>query len=222
MRRSNFIALLETETQPIIRKLEKRGVESATAHDAFQSTIEKMLSTGRYNRIKTEGCNALSRGYISQAVFYELRTVMRKQAREEEMFVTFDSLETEEDQHDRTDFRERLKPELQCPFCHVGILNQYQACADCHTIVAQGKGVAMVPKVNESELAVDMNLELTADVKKALKCLTHIERVFLEGVVGETHTLSDLAILHDMSESTAQRIYAGAKAKLRKELADYA
>lgn len=79
----------------------------------------------------------------------------------------------------------------------------------------------MVHKVSEEEIAVDSNMELTADIKKAMKCLTHIERVILEAIVGETHTLSDLAILHDMSESTAQRILTGAKNKLRKELADY-
>lgn len=226
MRKRIFLKAIETYRKAIVKHLRTKHVAPDDVDDAVHSMVKKYLESKSYVTIPHETIDNRMKGYLMQASQWELQNVLRKKNSEGHyVFHIVDGPEQEED--DDSHYISTLKHELQledlleCPFCHVGVLNQYGACAPCHTILGTEHGPRKnytLEKITESECP---DLGMFADVNVAMAKLSEIEQKVVKHITQGNSTLEDLVEFTRIPRTTLWRIWVEAKAKLQQELFEY-
>lgn len=120
------------------------------------------------------------------------------------------------------DVDETEDTEKECPFCFVGILNQYGGCTLCHTILPNRVRRAKELWKELEDLRVEFHYEKKADVSKAISKLTPLQQKIVHHIVMGNETLQEFSTESGYSASTVWREWRKAKLELTSLLADYA
>lgn len=220
MKRLTYATATKRFRSKLVYSLTVRGIDESDASDIVQDAFERALTTHSYKNVAHDVIDERLFRYMFQAVTWEMQMYKRKQRLEE---TRMHLLEQEHDEAEPSvNFSAYYEdvPEL-CPFCHTGWLNQYLACADCHTIVAQGK-VIRYERMDDEDLYSTIDLELSADVSKALATLSDNERKITKHVMEGFSSLEDLAEFYGVHSCTIDRTWRKAKEKLQNALFQYA
>lgn len=220
MKRENFIKAAEKYYDKVVTMLVRRDIDRDVAQDAVQDAFETMLRNKVYDKLNFEAIDNRVFSYLKRAARSEVAMAKRRENIDNGIFVSVEN-ETEKERDEKVDDREREKPDLECPFCHVGILNQFKACATCRTILGQGKTVREHMTVDEADLASLPDLDKEIDVENAIQALEPLEQKVIRAIVNGTDTLDGLADAHGMSRDNLWRTYVRAKKKLQVALLEY-
>jgi hypothetical protein len=217
MRKITFQKGVEKLYLSVVNSLIKKNVPKDSAYEAVQAMVETQLETKAYLAVDGDTIDGKLYSYLRQAAAWKHSNMMNRLARENAVMVSI----IDEDER-KDDVRTREKAEHECPYCHEGILNTYKACAECGTILGQGKQLRERVSIEEEELFEYPNLDLHIDVEAALQHLTPLERRVVEAVVSGKDTLDGIADTEATGRSTLYRVYADAKRKLQSSLIEYA
>lgn len=225
MRKENFLKAMTPEfLSKVTGSMCKRGTEKDLAEDSLQDAVCSMLTNKSYTKIEGESIAAAQKAILG-AAYGRRKTIIRNESLHGETVLPIeDADDVFPDPADRTDFRDKVKAENECPFCHKTVARtKYKdlACPHCHTIVGRGKMYPERPSVIDSELVDMSDIDLKLDMEKAMKTLTFIERKIMEAYALKHESLDDVAIQLDMHRNTVRNIFLIAKNKMRKELAAY-
>jgi hypothetical protein len=221
MRRRIFVKAVEEFHKVLVGHLVLNDIDPETASDVVQSMVQRTLDSKAYNRITHETIDWRMRSYLMQATRWELSREMNRQSFEGACIGQFGEETDEGDTFATLRDEPTLEDIVVCPFCHVGVLNEFGACALCHTILGKSKGPSQhvtMEQIIESDCP---DLGMFADVNLALAKLDDIERKVVHHIVQGNESLEDLAELTRISHSTLGRIWSRAKAKLQQELYEY-
>lgn len=221
MKRENFMLAVEKYQTTIIRSLRRRNMTEELVQDAFQNAIVAVLNTRAYTRFDHEAIDSRMRAYLTTATLSQVAMMLRRQATENKATVSIVDL-TEQERLEKVDMREREKLEQECPFCHIGFLNEYKACVECGTIIGQGRSIQERINMDEADLFSLPDLDLKIDVENALKELAPLERLVIETIANERDTLDGLADTTGHGRQNLWRVYVRAKRKLQEALLEYA
>ena len=226
MRRAIFMKAIEKYHQKVVWILCRRGMPKILAQECFQQAVVSALDNCSYTRLPFDAVDSKVQNWLVTAAKNQRRNEFRKEVRYNDTFVSIipERELTPDNELERT---EKYKPEVEhdpteCPFCHIGILNEYKACGICNTILGQGRMLREPMTVEESDLGAGYDIPLNIDVADALATLTHIEREVMQRHAQQGETLDDLADRLDTSRASVHRIYLRAKHKLQAALIDYA
>jgi len=216
MRKATFLKGVELFYTQLVNSLIRKNVPRDSAYEAVQSMVEEQLSTKAYVKVEGDRVDTKLLAYLRQAARWKHSKHMKRLAIENSVLVSI----VDTDEH--AEVRTTEKQEQECPYCHDGLLNKYKACADCGTILGQGKRLRERVSIEEEDLFEWPNLELHIDVEKALSQLSPFERKVVEAVVTGKDTLDGIADAEGYGRSTLYRVYADAKHKLQSSLLEYA
>lgn len=216
MRKATFVKGVETFYLQLVDSLIHKNVPRDSAYEAVQGMVEEQLKTKAYVKVEGDCVDAKLLAYLRQAVRWKHGKHMKRLAIENSVLVSI----VDTDEHSEIQAPENH--EQECPYCHEGILNTYKACADCGTILGQGKRLRERVSIEEEDLFEWPNLEMHIDVEKALSQLSPFERKVVEAVVTGKDTLDGIADVEGYGRSTLYRVYADAKRKLQSSLREYA
>ena len=224
MEKRTFLKAVEKYQKHLVRNLIMTKVNKDLAHDVVQSMVAHALESKFYNRVSHDTLDGRMKGYLMQATRWELGNHLRKNLLQDTREARISEYEYEDgDVQTEISLKEVLTPEdiLECPFCHVGVLNEYKACALCHTILGQQHGPAeeiTTEQMLESECP---DLGMFADVNLAFSRLDDIEQKVVHHIVQGNETLEDLVELTRIPRTQLWRIWTRAKAKLQQSLFEY-
>ncbi len=221
MRRRIFIKAVEQFHTVLVKGLILKNIPESTAKDVVQDMVERAIRTKSYVNLKNETIDNRLRSYLMQATKWELIAEQRRQLLEGSRIAQLGEEDEDGDQIATILKEPTVDDIIVCPFCHVGVLNQFGACAECHTILGKSKGpveVLSMEKMVESECP---DLGMFADVNTALGKLDEFERKVVLAIVHGNSTLEDLAELTRIPRTQLWRIWTRAKAKLQQELYEY-
>ncbi len=194
-----------------------RGLDYDEKQDIVSQCVENVLRLKTHNKIKVSGMRA----FMCKAVLFtalEYKKAIAKRAK------TMKRLPDEEiDSFIKVHTHETQTQLSECPFCHKGILNQFGACALCNTIVPKSFTIGRVHVREEMlSVAVDMEYEKKADIKRAMMKLTPEEQQVVNAVIMENETYASLSAICGGSVGTLHNRWVSARAKLQGYLAEYA
>ena len=220
MRRDRFLEAVQ-EHLPMMRKeARRRGLDYDEAQEVVAKVLETILKKKKYRDLATPKD---IRPYMRIAVRYERKNLQSTQIRQECLVGRLpdadlgDWAEVVNIKH-----REREEPVLECPFCFHANLNEYGACAMCHTIIpSHYRDGANVIRMSEASLAVDFHYDTVLDVQKALAQLTPRERAVVKANVMGNETFDSLGELTERDRMYLWRIWIDAKEKLQELLHEY-
>ena len=110
----------------------------------------------------------------------------------------------------------------ECPFCFKAKLNQYGACALCHTILSSPARVQKKSySISKESLAVEFDFNTSLDVQKAVARLTPYEQRVVKAVGLGNDSLESFALDNQVSKTSLVRTWVIAKAKLQEYLDEY-
>lgn len=225
MRKRIFLQAINKYRKQIAKTLQFNLADKEDIQDALQAMIENHLVNKQYTKIQHETIDNRMKGYLMQATKWELNKLLRKKNSEGSFL--FHMVNDEIDEDESSIKISCLKEELdlhdllECPFCHVGVLNQHGACGLCHTILGTEHGTR---KAYTLELMVETecpDLVLFADVNIALLKLSDIERKVVEHIVHGNESLENLVELMRIPRTQLWRIWTHAKITLQQELFEY-
>lgn len=202
--------------------LHKKGVNKDDAHDAMHDMLDQILTQGLYSKFEGEAIDSRLYVFLQRFTNYALLRIHRKRKACSEVESTIvareenDGIEcyAQSSHYDVTAL-------LECPFCFVGILNTFGACANCNTIL--GKEVRLV-ETERLEEVIPLSKEdviKAIDVKYALAGLSDFEQRVAAHVIHGTDSLSDLPELSGSSRMRLWRTWVRVKHKLEPLLAAY-
>ena len=227
MKRETFVKAIDMYNAKLVRTLTIQGVEPDVAADVVQDMVASMLANKSYKKFEGDSLGTEALSFLKQATRLHLWNANQKQDLQSSIFVSIDS-EPEKERVERADTRTKQKEERECPYCHDGTLRVHGpkrklsiTCAECCTVLGQGKKERENVSVDEKDLFEWPNLDLRIDVQKALLLLTDFERKVVEAIVNGTESLDGIANVEGMGERDLYKVYAGAKAKLRSALVEY-
>lgn len=228
MRKDTFTKGVEVFHQKLVKATAKRGIPTEAAREAVQDMIVTQLETKKYTQFNGDKINNALFSYLRRATYWQLMNTLKRQEFESTTFLQLDeSEEAANAKHEgqKKNILDHSDDAMQtdlCPFCHEGILNQYKACAVCHTILGQGKSRRGRLSINEADLASLPDLEKIIDVRHALDGLTAFEKKVINHCAIGNDTLDDLSTLTGVGRDSLWRVYVKAKQKLQVILAEYA
>ena len=224
MKRKTYKQATAKFQQGIIRKLCSMDIDPELALDAVQNMICTVIDKKAYKRISYEAIDGRMRNYLTQAAIYEVGNLVKQRTIEEGRAMSTTDFENEQDTFAlllETAYEPTVDAIEMCPFCHVGVLNQYHACALCGTILGQGKRLKEVLDVEEVTLSDWPDIGLMADVASAMESLSELERKLVNHIIHGNDTLDDMSELTGVSRSVLGRVFVEAKRKLSVALYAY-
>lgn len=229
MHKATFLtAIAKFETQ-LIKSLRRVNVVEEFAKDAVHEMICRQLENKSYLAFKGDVIDNKMYGFLNQSARWVLQDMAKRAQLERTIFVSIET-RTEEDRDEFVDTRERTEEgSITCPFCHDAELNAHAtdtpfpsySCANCHTILGQGKSVHEHMSIDEADLLSLPSMELSTDVQIALGGLTDLERKVIEHCAMGNDTLNGLEELTGIGRDSLWRVYVRAKRKLQTVLSEY-
>lgn len=223
MERRMFLKAAEEFYPEVLRGMSAKGIEPDMAQDAFQNMMERNLISKAYTRIPENIIANKVKVYLMQATKWEMMKELNKQS----LLRTRVGQLLDEDEEGET-CATMLEQDLtveditECPFCHVGVLNQHGACGLCHTILGKGANPREERLTFETMVESECpDLGLFTDVNMALAKLDELERKVVLRIVHGNESLEDLVELTRIPRTQLWRIWTRAKAKLQQELFEY-
>ena len=220
MKRQIFIKAIDVYSERVVEWLAKKIHSREYAHEALQEMVVTQLASKAYCKFDMNAIDGRVYSYLKQAAKRQHASIARKVALEAERV---GSLEIPKKEEDDMEFKVVVNLDNECPFCHLAPLNQYYACAQCHTIVGRGVTHREPLLLTEADLQSCPDIDLSADVQKAFDSLTPIEQNIIKHAVYGNETLDDLAGEGNQAARQAMwRVYVKAKRKLQSALLEYA
>lgn len=223
MRKQVFLKAIETYKEQIVKLLATK-TDKDEVQDALHNMVEHHLEKKQYVRIPHETIDNKMKGYLMQATQWEIGKLLRKKNSEGHFVFHLVEEETEEESsHTISCLKEELdlKNLLECPFCHIGVLNQYGACALCHTILGTEHGTRKSYTLEKMVESICPDLSMFADVNIAMSKLSDIEQKVVQHIVQGNESLENLAELMRIPRTQLWRIWTHAKSALQQELFEY-
>lgn len=215
MRRDRFVAVLYSCIPAMRRCIRKHRLDPDTVSDLVSDTITDTLAKKKYAQIKTD-CKA----FLCRQTAYNAQEYKRQLTqRGKNMLHLVDDVSELERFYEDTDDTEDT--EKTCPFCHVALLNQYGACAHCHTILANRirRGKELWRELED--LSVDFQYEKKSDVRKAVDRLPPLQQKIVRAIIMGNETVGEFVSESGYSAATIWREWRKAKLELTSYLADY-
>lgn len=113
-------------------------------------------------------------------------------------------------------------PDVECPFCFSANLNEYGACAMCHTIVPSHRMLHReVIAFTQESLAVEFDFNQKIDVQNAIAKLTPYEQKLVTAFGLGNESFESFEEMSGHAHSTLARDWVRVKAKLQELLYEY-
>lgn len=223
MRRERYVKAY-AEHLPYLRKIAMaRGLDYDEANEVVGKCAEQLLKTKKYTSIQPSTLKAFLRTNIRFRIQdFKKAELIRSQAMArlpdvEEWWIDQSTVQVAH-VHDLPPIEER-----ECPFCFKANLNEYGACAMCHTIVPSHIRLQRAGVVYSKEsLAVEFDFNTPLDVHNAIAKLSPLEQKVVMVVGLGNESLESFAFDNEVSKSSLVRIWVNAKEKLQVSLREYA
>jgi hypothetical protein len=217
MRKDRFIKLLGSYL-PRVRKSIK-GLDYDERNEVTSQAVESMLRNKLYATVQDKSMKA----FVRRAIQFQRQKFLRSEQQRKQVFKR---MPEEQD----TDFlliqEDRPEEEItRCPFCFDHDLNQYGACANCHTILPshlcvhkKDTGFELLP------LSVDLHYDRQTDVRNAFNLLLPHEQAVVKAIIVGNENFGTLSSIAELGDTPwdIRKIWLQAKAKLQARLSDYA
>lgn len=222
MRRDRYVQQF-AEHIPRLRKLAMQtGLNYDAANEVIGKCAERLLSQKKYVNITPRKLKSFLRTHLNFSIQHYKRDMgvqMETTARIPEP----DERETEQN-HTYVTHSCNLPPieEQECPFCFQANLNQYGACAMCHTILPSERRLQRkVYSVSKESLTVEFDFNTSLDVQKAVARLTPYEQRLVRAIGLGNDSLESFAFDNQVSKTSLVRTWVLAKTKLQDYLKEY-
>lgn len=214
MRRYQFAQTLAEHIPAMRVAIRKHRFDHDTVSDLVQEVIAKALTDKQYQQTSNP------RALLCKAMLYAAQHYKRELSqRGKYMMHIVDS----EDLTRTYEDSESLETDeaKECPFCFAGPLNQYGACALCHTVLPDP---ARCPRQTWEEvylLKQEVEYEKQTDVRRAIAQLTPLQQKLVKHVIQGNETLAEFAITEGVGTTAIWRELRKAQHELQAYLADY-
>ena len=214
MRKDRFIDSLP-ECIPAMRTtVRKARLDHDTVSDLVQDVITSAIEDKLYTRINKD-----IRAFLCRAMRFAVqRHIEQAKQRGKYMMHIIDA-------NDVSNITEECESEhaetTECPFCFVGVLNEYGACKLCSTILPNP--ARRIPALWEEvySLKQEFQYEKKTDIKRALEKLTPLQHKLIKHTIMGNETLAEFAVTEGLSSTTLWREWKRAQFELQAYLADY-
>ncbi len=217
MRKSRFVLQYPKHMQAMRQVARWPNLDYDDGEEIVATCIDHMLKKRTYLKVKP----TMLRGFLRSRIRYE-RMDFLKAKLDEALRVS----RLPEEEFDASSVPVVMQHEeviiLECPFCFKANLNEYGACAMCHTIVpshyrTQRNTISM----SEESLAVEFDFNTKVDVAKAIAQLTQYEQEVVKAIGLGNETLETFADLNNVNRQKLWRTWVNAKYKLQMLLDEY-
>lgn len=188
------------------------------AQDVLSLCITKMLKRKTYLCVKPDKL----RSFLLTNVRFERLAFLKAKLQDENRTSRFPDSDTDATKVQvLTPVVEDLI--VECPFCFKANLNQYGACAMCHTIVpSHYRTNRNTIRMTEESLAVEFDFNKMIDVQNAVARLSPYEQEVVKAIGLGNESLETFADMQGINRQKLWRVWATAKVKLQGMLEEYA
>jgi DNA-directed RNA polymerase specialized sigma24 family protein len=222
MRKDRFLEAYAEYLLYLHKIAAKAGLDYDEASEVVSKCSESLLETKKYVAITPNKLKA----FLHVAIRYAIQNYKRGEAMDNVNCARLPDPELTrlaDSQVLITSVVPIIEEETECPFCFKALLNEYGACALCHTILPSSRRRhRTVVQMKLESLSVEFDFNTKIDVQKAIARLTPFEQrvVFAVGLGNETvDSFGDISDSHRMR---IWRTWAEAKVKLQEYLKEYA
>lgn len=225
MRRRIFLKAIEHFQGELVQALVLKDIEPDIATDIVQNMVARTLALKTYLKIAHETIDTKMKGYLMHTTKWEMLDEFRRHTARNS--AVGQMLETEDDVEDTGHTRATIMEDpteediIACPFCHVGVLNEFGACALCHTILGKNSVPRTQLSLQDMLDVTTPDLGMLVDVRAAMSTLDHLEQRLVNAEVYGNSTLEDMAELTRIPRTQLWRILTNAKIKLQTALFEY-
>lgn len=211
------------EHMPGLRKIAMHaGLDGDEADEVLSKCSENLLNNKRYTTIKQSGL----KGFLRTAVRFEVQHYKQSELSRRKLTARLPDLDEGQDEKKTVEVIHTVNidvQEIECPFCFKANLNEYGACAMCHTIIPSHIRLQRHVLVTTKEsLAVEFDFNTKIDVHKAIARLNPLEQKVVIACGLGNESLESFALDSEVSKSYLVRIWGTAKTKLQDYLHEYA
>jgi len=222
MRRDRFIEQF-AEHLPYLRGIiQQTGLDHDNTNDVLSKCSESLLDNKSYFKVTPNKLKA----FLRTAARFNARSYKKIEGMQKQVIARLTDPESTPRTVDRVFISTKVDiapvQERECPFCFQANLNEYGACAMCHTIVpshirTQRNTIVMT----EESLACQFDFDMPIDVQKAVARLTPFEQRVIKAVGLGNESLESFADDINVSKSSLVRTWVEAKVKLQDYLHEY-